>query len=223
MRYELELDPVPRGAVSFVQIGSDGGLLSAPVTHRTLRIAPGERFDVVVDFSKFQPGSKIALVNRTGEGPAGNVMRFEVTRSEADPSQVPQHLAELSFDRPEDAVRTRIFDFSYSRAGHGWTINGNSYDPTRMDARPKLNTSEIWRMRSDFSHPLHLHLVHFRVLGHSGRPGKYDAGWKDTIDLGPGQTANLLVRFEGYRGRYVFHCHNLEHEDMSMMGNIEVV
>ena len=61
------------------------------------------------------------------------------------------------------------------------------------------------------------------LWGHSGRPGPYDEGWKDTIDLGPGQTADILVRFTGYRGRYVFHCHNLEHEDMSMMGNFEVV
>jgi spore coat protein A len=92
-----------------------------------------------------------------------------------------------------------------------------------MDAQPALNSTEIWQMETDFNHPLHLHLVHFRVLGHSGRPGPWDAGWKDTIDLGPGATANLLVRFNGYRGRYVFHCHNLEHEDMGMMGNFEVV
>jgi spore coat protein A len=92
-----------------------------------------------------------------------------------------------------------------------------------MDARPRLGTSEIWRLQTDFSHPLHLHLVHFQVLSHSGRPGPFDAGWKDTIDLGPGETANILVKFTDYRGRYVFHCHNLEHEDMAMMGNFEVV
>ncbi len=84
----------------------------------------------------------------------------------------------------------------------------------------RLDTTEIWHLKTDFSHPLHLHLVHFQVLSHSGRPGLYDAGWKDTVDLGPGQAASILVRFGGYRGRYVFHCHNLEHEDMSMMGEL---
>ena len=63
----------------------------------------------------------------------------------------------------------------------------------------------------------------FQVLGHSGRPNPYDAGWKDTVSLAAGQTANILMKFSGYRGRYVFHCHNLEHEDMAMMANFEVV
>ena len=221
-RYELELDPLAGGA-SFVQIGSDGGLLAAPLAHRTIRIAPSERFDVIVDFSKYQLGSKITLVNRAEDGPADQIMRFDVVRSERDESNIPAKLAISRPPNPEDAVITRVLDFSYQRASHDWRINGNPYDPTRMDVRPKLNTTEIWRLQTDFSHPLHLHLVHFQVLGHSGRPGPYDAGWKDTIDLGPGQTANILVPFTGYRGRYVFHCHNLEHEDMSMMGNFEVV
>ena len=86
-----------------------------------------------------------------------------------------------------------------------------------MDARPTLGSTEIWRLRSDFRHPLHLHLVHFRRLG------RHDDGWKDTIDLAPGEVADILIKFEGYRGRYVFHCHNLEHEDMAMMANFEVV
>ena len=213
-RYELELDPVPRGAAPFIQIGSDGGLLAAPLTHHTLRIVPSERFDVVIDFSKFPLGSKVTLVNKAADGPDGLIMRFDVVRSEREQSEVPSTLADLLFGKPEDAAVTRDFDFSYQRASHSWLINGKPYDPTRMDARPKLDTTEIWRLRTDFNHPLHLHLVHFQVLSHSGRPGPYDAGWKDTIDLGPGQTANI---------RYVFHCHNLEHEDMSMMGNFEVV
>jgi spore coat protein A len=47
-------------------------------------------------------------------------------------------------------------------------------------------------------------------------------GWKDTVDLAPGEEARVVARFDGYRGKYVFHCHNLEHEDM-MMANFEVV
>ena len=67
----------------------------------------------------------------------------------------------------------------------------------RMDARPKLNSSEIWRIQSDFSHPVHLHLVHFQILNHGGRPSVFDSGWKDTLDLAPGEGASILVRFEG--------------------------
>lgn len=124
---------------------------------------------------------------------------------------------------PESTPLVREFDFSYARSQHGWRINGKPFDPSRMDARPKLDSTEIWRLKTDFSHPLHLHLVHFQVLSHSGRPAPFDSGWKDTIDLSAGEAASILVRFSGYRGRYVFHCHNLEHEDMSMMANFEVV
>jgi spore coat protein A len=222
-RYEIALDPAPRGGLPFIQVGSDGGLLAEPVAHQTLRIAPAERFDLVVDFSKYKLGTKVTLLNAAGDGTAASIMRFDVTRHERDDSAIPGRLSSVTFEKPSDTVATRVLDFSYQGMPHGWTINGKAFDPGRMDARPKLDSTEIWRLETDFSHPLHLHLVHFQVLSHSGRPGPYDSGWKDTIDLGPGQTANILMRFSGYRGRYVFHCHNLEHEDMSMMGNFEVI
>jgi spore coat protein A len=73
-------------------------------------------------------------------------------------------------------------------------------------------------------HPVHIHLVHFKVLSRNGgEPPPTDAGWKDTVDLLPGEVARVIARFGGYKGRYVFHCHNLEHEDMMMMANFEVV
>lgn len=217
-RYELALDP----GGSFVQIGSDGGLLAAPVSHRTVRISPSERFDLIVDFSRYAPGTLVTLTNQAGAGNTAKIMQFHVTRTEKDDSVIPPRLSNILFPDPSEAAITRVFDFSYQGMS-GWTVNKKPYDPSRMDARPKLDATEIWRLQSDFSHPLHLHLVHFQVLSHSGRPGPYDAGWKDTISLFPGQTANVLVKFSGYRGRYVFHCHNLEHEDMAMMANFEVV
>ncbi len=220
--YELALDPAPAGGAPFVQIGSDGGLLDQPISHRSIRIAPSERFDVILDFSRYRVGSRITLLNTAASGAQGQIMRFDVTRQERDASAIPRTLSRLDFLDPASAVRTRVFDFSY-RGARGWLINRKPYDPSRMDAQPKLDSTEIWRLQTDFNHPLHLHLVHFQVLSHSGRPGPYDAGWKDTIDLGPGQAADILVRFSGYRGRYVFHCHNLEHEDMAMMGNFEVI
>ena len=207
-RYELSL---PHG---FVQIGSDGGLLAAPAPLRSLRIAPAERFDVIVDFSKYPIGSVVTM---------GDVMQFHIARPERDETAIPSRLANLPPLNERDAVTTRIFDFAYQRSTGSWTINGKPFDQDRMDARPRLGSTEIWQLQTDFSHPLHLHLVHFRVLSHSGRPGPFDAGYKDTIDLGPGEAARILVRFDGYKGRYVFHCHNLEHEDMAMMGNFEVV
>lgn len=105
-----------------------------------------------------------------------------------------------------------------------WSINGKPFDPERMDARPRLGSTEVWELTSNSDHPIHLHLAHFRVLSRNGRkPLPQDTGWKDTVYLPSDETVRVLTRFEGYRGRYVFHCHNLEHEDMMMMANFEVV
>jgi spore coat protein A len=207
-RYELSL-PHP-----VIQIGSDGGLLAEPVSLRSIRIAPGERFDVIVDFSRYPVGS---IVN------FGSAMQFRVSRRGSDDTSIPAKLSTIGPPNEDEAAVSRVFDFAYQRSIGAWTINGKAFDVDRVDARPKLGSTEIWRLQTDFSHPLHLHLVHFQVLGHSGRPNQFDSGYKDTIDLLPGQAARILIKFEGYRGRYLFHCHNLEHEDMAMMGNFEVV
>jgi spore coat protein A len=164
-RYELALDP-PGAATSFVQIGSDGGLLGAPIRHRTIRIAPSERFDVIIDFSQYRPGSAVTLMNNADSGgPGGQIMRFEVVRSERDETQIPAQLsADVLTPDGQNASVTRVMNFSYRRGMKSWTINGKAFDPARMDARPKLGATEIWQLQTDFSHPLHLHLVHFRVL-----------------------------------------------------------
>ncbi len=226
-RYELALEP---GNASFVQVGSDGGLLGAPIAHRTLRIAQAERFDVVIDFSKYEVGDEVTLKNRMGESRTTDVMRFRVVRKKKDDDTVPQRLAGMTeFDglTERDATRTREFRFTRA-ADEGktmWGINGEPFDPELMSARPGLGSTEVWHIRTaPASHPVHLHLVHFKVLSRDGKkPLPKDSGWKDTVDLNSGEVASVLVRFDGYRGRYVFHCHNLEHEDMMMMANFEVV
>jgi spore coat protein A len=220
---ELTLDPKPKEGAVFLQIGSDGGLLGAPVPHPSLPIAPAERFDILVDFSKYSVGTQLVLRNKQARDGTSELMRFDVVRQERNESMVPAKLAEFERLDPRQAVATRTFDFFYAGMDRGWVINGKPFDPTRMDAQPRLGTTEIWRLRSDFHHPLHLHLAHFQLLTHGGRPLISDAGWKDTVNMVAGETAEVLVKFDGYRGRYVFHCHNLEHEDMAMMGNFEVI
>jgi spore coat protein A, manganese oxidase len=222
-RYVLELQS-PAGATPFVQIGSDGGLLASSVTLQQIAIAPAERFDVVVDFGAFPVGSSVTMFDRANTALQGGIMRFLVTRSERDESAVPDRLVEVERLNPATASASRHFAFSRKANGEPiWLINGKPFDPMRMDARPELGSTEVWYLTSDLHHPVHLHLVHFQVLSHAGRPTAIDGGWKDTVDLGPGQTAKIIARFDGYKGRYVFHCHNLEHEDMAMMGNFEVV
>ena len=228
-RYALTLDPAPAGdGKALIQIGTDGGLLEHPVRRSTVTLAPGERADVVVDFAAYPVGTNVVLANTAGKDAASQVMRFRVARTEHDDSRVPSRLSRFVRLDPAQAKVTRTLKFESGRThGHaGWTINGQAFDPSKVYARPRLGSTEIWRLTSDTAHPIHLHLAHFQVLSVDDR--KLDAsdansGWKDTLDLAAFQTAEIIVRFDGFRGRYVFHCHNLEHEDMAMMGNFEVV
>ena len=221
-RFRLALDPPPPGGGALVQIGTDGGLLERPLGHDAIELAPAQRFDVVVDFGRYRPGQEVTLVNEFGAGSTARVMRFRVGQRAADDSRLPDVLSRVALLDPARADLTRTFAFRTGSVGAmtGWTINGRPFDPARADASPRLGDVEVWRLVSDFHHPVHLHLVQFQVLSRNGgAPGPYDAGWKDTLDLRASEEATVITRFSGYRGRYVFHCHNLEHEDMAMMGN----
>ncbi|MCK2220129.1 multicopper oxidase domain-containing protein [Actinomadura sp. ATCC 31491] len=190
------------------------------MAHQEVPLAPGERQDVLVDFSAYPPGTAVTLVNTLGDGPARNVMRFVVTRRAPDDSAVPRVLTRPA-PRPVP-VATRRFDFR--RTDETWTVNGLPYRPGVPLARPRLGTAEVWRFTSDFHHPVHLHLAHFLVLARNGRPPlPGDGGWKDTVDVRPYEVVDVLARFAGHRGRYMLHCHNLEREDMAMMADFEVV
>lgn len=214
-RYRLAL------GIPIVQIGSDGGLLDRPVTHDTLDVAPAERFDVIVDFTGYA-GKEVTLTNQLGSGGTAVVMRFRVGDRIPDDTRVPDRLSDVP--RLDPGRVSVVRDFRFQRGPRYWGINGQVFDPTRPIATPRLGASEIWRFVTDFHHPVHLHLVQFQVLSRNGEdPGPADAGWKDTLDLRPAELAEVIVRFTGYKGRYVLHCHNLEHEDMGMMATVTVV
>jgi spore coat protein A len=137
-------------------------------------------------------------------------------------------LRESDFEVLDGSHAALTRDFNFTRAGEKGKvvrggINGEVFDLLRVDARPELGSTEIWEFTTDVYHPVHLHLVHFKVLSRSNRePLPKDAGWKDTLDVPPGQIVCLLVRFDGSRGKHAFHCHNLKHEGL-MMANFEVV
>ena len=213
-RYRLRLDP----GLALVQIGADAGLLHRPVVHDALEIAPGERFDVVVDFGVVPAGQHIVLRNEFGDSGTDQVMRFEVLEAGPDPSRVPDVLGPDPDPAPAAVTRSFVFGNQRRSGMSGWTINGASFDPDVAVATATLGTTERWQLTSDLHHPVHLHLGSFTVIGRGiNGPGPYDLGPKDTIDLRPAEQAEILVRFDGFEGRYVLHCHNLEHEDMAMM------
>ena len=224
-RYRFALTPPPRGTAAFTQVGSGHGLLEAPVRHNTLTVAPAERFDTVIDFSRYPVGTQVTLHNTLGDGDTTRVMRFDVVRSERDEATIPQRLSTPEHLDGGQVSTVREFDFRQTTVDgmRVWTINGQPFDTTQYLAEPPLGAVELWRFTSDFHHPVHTHLVHFQVLTRNGAPplGR-DAGWKDTVDVRPYEVVEVLARFRGFRGRYMLHCHNLEHEDMAMMGNFRV-
>jgi len=222
-RYRLSLDP-PRAPL--VQIASDGGLLERPVEHASVLLAPGERCEVVVDFGAFAPGTDLTLRNGLGAGGTREVLRFRVVRRGGDDSRVPARLSRIEPLRPDRAVRTRTWSFRRAPTGEHpqWLLDGRAFDPARIDAEVRLGDTEIWRFLSDVHHPVHVHLDPFQVLTRrGGGPGPHDAGWKDTVDLAPSESVEVAVRFADHAGRYLLHCHNLEHEDMAMMAAFRTV
>ncbi|OLF18574.1 multicopper oxidase family protein [Actinophytocola xanthii] len=222
-RYRLALS-VPGGPdLPLTQIGSDGGLLAAPVSHDAVELAPAERFDVVVDFSVLPVGTEVTMVNGLGAGGTDRVMRFRVVRRAPDDSRVPDRLAEVERLVVPPGARRRTFRFSRGAVDDhtGWTINGRSFHPDDSHADSRLGEVEVWRLVTDVHHPVHVHLDPFQVLARDGGdPGPADAGWKDTVDIRPAEVVDIAVRFTDYTGRFVMHCHNLEHEDMAMMATV---
>ena len=230
-RYRLTLSPPPPGGGGLVQIGTDGGLLTRPVAHDALEIAPAQRFDVVVDFTRYPPGSTITLTNDLAAGRQRNVLQFRLTTTPSDDSAIPDQLSSIE-PLPTTGAVVRNFTFAQGKVHPmpgmngmpGWLINGRAFDPDRCDTYPTVGRTEVWHLTSDLHHPVHLHLAPFQVIarGISG-PGPYDQGWKDTVDLRPSEDVTIAVRFDTYTGRYLLHCHNLEHEDMAMMANVTTV
>jgi spore coat protein A len=148
-------------------------------------------------------------------------MRFVVARETNDHSSVPAKLSEIEKITPTASMRRRTFKFS--RHADEWLINGLVFDPSVSQANVKQGTTELWTINSSFHHPFHIHNATMQVVSRDGHaPGTHDKGWKDTVFVNQGENVDLAIRFNGFLGRYVFHCHNLEHEDMGMMANFHV-
>ena len=223
----------------FQVIATDGGLLDRPVEAGTVDLGPGERVELLVDFSLSAAGSTIVLKSQPFAGTGGmggmgsqgvelTVLRLEVSSASGPSAPIPSSLGRLEALDPSRAVRVRTFAFGMGMGPMmgGFTINGRAFDPRRTDARVTLGETEIWEIRnvSQEIHPFHVHATQFQVLSRSGRAGlgPQDLGWKDTVLTWPGETVRIILRFEQYPGLYVLHCHNLEHEDAGMMLAFEV-
>lgn len=226
----------------FVQIGSDQGFLWAPQSIESVILGPGERLDLVIDFSAWA-GERLYLRTK-----AAVIMQFRVAREKVkDSSTVPQSLRPARRMAEREAARIReltLADYQ-DRLGrsHSMLLNGSHWNMP-VTEKPVLNSIEIWSFinLTDDSHPIHLHLVRFQILdrrpfdlqtyeltkkvvftGPAQRLEPNELGWKDTVRVDSMTVTRIIVKFEGFTGRYVWHCHMLEHEDNEMMRPYEIV
>ena len=229
-------------SVDMHQIGSDQGLLSAPVKVTYVQLAPGERADLVVDFSQSR-GAKIVLKSDSFE-----LMQFKVSKAKvSDTSVLPAALRPIARIAESSSVLTRRLTLDETQnmvaESMGMLLNKTPWHMP-ITENPKLGSTEIWEFvnLTDDTHPIHLHLVRFQILdrrpfdgfqymtagtlrytGPVMPPDQNELGWKDTVRVNAKTVTRIIVPFVGYAGRYVWHCHILEHEDNEMMRPYEVL
>jgi len=230
------------------QIGSDQGLLSGPVKVRSLNLAPAERADLLVDFSG-AAAERVHLKNggmevlefrvgaRAGDGGKTSLL----------PTKFAEGFKPVERTDPASAGVTRTITLDEALNGRGdsmlMVLNRKRWmEP--VTEKPKLNATEVWEFvnLTEDTHPIHLHLVRFQVLdrrtfdvfayrnakglrylAEAMKPEPNEMGWKDTVQCPPGMITRIITKFEGYTGKYLYHCHILEHESNDMMRPFEVV
>ena len=237
--YDLSFDD----GRAFQWIATEGGLLEAPVQLRSLDLAPGQRAEILVDFSDghkatLQTGPDLNASMMGGLGPVvgavagasgeqAAVLAFEPDEANARASADPVLLRPDNRERvnAQQAVKRRRFRLNMGMGmgggmgGGGMAINGRPFDMRRIDEAVRLGDVEIWEVSGEMmAHPFHVHGVQFEVRLASGRASVRDQGLRDTVLVR--EPVELLVRFTqpAVEAPFMYHCHILEHEDAGMMG-----
>jgi FtsP/CotA-like multicopper oxidase with cupredoxin domain len=171
-----------------------------------------------------------------------HIMSFKGGGEKGIQSHPPEHLLPLRRLENADAVnRKNPRQFTFSMNGMAPLINNRTYEMNAVAPHEvvQLNTTEMWELTGGNSgmmgmmgmpHPVHIHGLQFHIVDRdvdreyreayeTVKDGWVDSGLKDTVLLMPGMRVKLLMRFEDYPGMFLYHCHNLEHEDAGMMRN----
>ncbi len=214
---------------SFKQIATDGGFLEKPVNLNSLLLSPGERAEIVVNFSG-DLGNSVTLRETRNNI---NIMRININSTSVGVTSIPSTLKTLEKYRASDAVRTR--SFLLNTVGGGMmgkmAINGKSFNLDRIDNVIPVNDIEIWNIRNtmNLEHNFHIHAIHFMILernGSSANVAANEKGYKDVVRIPPNSSVKLIIKMKDYidpANGYMYHCHFLEHEDDGMMGQFTVI
>lgn len=232
--YDLALS----NGANYTIIGNDGGLLEKPVSVSHALLSPGERLDILMDFSKIAVGTEVFLQSNantiTDHGEkAFKIMKFKVAIQEAENFTIPSVLSTITPLSISDSKRSRAFALPpahMATAGMhmagSHTINGRIFSMTRVDETVTAGETEIWEFDNSVGgdpHPMHIHGVQFQIVDRTGGIVEpYEKGWKDTVLVKKGEKVRVVMRFPNEKGLFLLHCHNLEHEDDGMMMNFEI-
>jgi len=237
---------------SFYQIGTDGGLLEAPVSLNRVVVAPGERVELLFDLTAETVGTEMYLNSYStefggtvagscnmgpacGNGPLDNTdfnfMKLVVVAQTGSPvTTVPGSLVAIDYLHEAELDETRVKQLlGPANPGEPFTINGGSFNMNVVNDIVRLGNTEIWRFEnlSQLAHPMHIHDVQFNILRVDGlAPAANQTGWKDTVLVYPGTVVEVLAEFTDFADdtyAYMMHCHSLNHEDNGMMERFLVV
>jgi spore coat protein A, manganese oxidase len=229
--YNLHLS----NGAQMTQIATDSGLMPRPVHRREILLGPAERVEVVVDFAA-AAGQAVELRSGPGHGPhhgtrpyTGALMQFRVAGGRVrDRTRVPRRLRPLPgwtehVSRNPDRTWTISIGGGFTPV---WEINGRTFNPAHSDAFPRIDTTETWEVvnRTAVPHMIHIHHTDWYLLSRDGRPPPpWEDCLKETFFVHPGERIRVAGHFADYTGKFVIHCHMLDHEDHGLMAQFEVV
>lgn len=217
----------------FRLVATDGGLLAAPVPLRSVQISPGERVELLVEFTGGDPVTlrSLPIQQRAGvDRPAAfgfddtfDILRLRPIGAPKSVPALPDSLTVIAPLVPAGSAATRHFELKW------FMINNQRMDMNRIDMTIPVDSTEVWTVvnNDNWPHNFHVHDVQFQITDIDGHtPPPELSGWKDTVYTTPGVTYTLAMRFTGHSDPvypYMFHCHLLMHEDKGMMGQFLVL
>ena len=211
-----------------LHVGSDGGLFERPVEVDEILVANAERVELLVRGTG-APGDRTVLQALPYDRyiPQTRPTTWKETRALLAlhyTAQPPTHTATI----PAVLRPIPVLDTTHATARRLMVltqgmINGQLMDHHRVDVAARLEATEIWEIENlvGMDHPFHLHGFQFQVLDRNGVPEPFRA-WKDVVNVSKHGTARFIVRYASFPGKWMFHCHILDHEDHGMMGILEV-
>lgn len=222
--YQLSID-----GHQMVELVRDGNVRTRPLHHNSLVLPPGARTEFLITGGA--PGTYQFRTLKVNTGPDGDptpddiLGTLTVEGSKATPVNPPAELVSRPDLRQSELTGTRRIVFSENNNAGQFFINGKLYSPSRDDVTVPLGSIEKWELvnNSRELHTFHIHTSDFQVIAKNGAPVDF-VGYQDTVDIDVNGSTTIIMPFtkRSQVGRFVFHCHILEHEDGGMMQNIVV-